>query len=1105
MIALQPIDSDALDSQQWKVYNLLNRLVSPGAASFFKDACIIMGNPSLLESSSHIVAHLLRETESSLKSVLLGVSETEQVLESKKCPACNKDIELNHKAQLKRILKILEIDESDPIANLWIKVFADEHRWNIYTHRKNLEGPRLIDDDFIQRFQEFQGLLLSILDKYQAHYSILEKKINEFSNISKPTRKDLTEFRNKVPNTQVSYSKFFNNLSNPIWLPLLKEAGFFKSPPPPIKIDGNSISFPQWPILEYLFKMVVINPKLVTETILEIPETDNELIQARLFEIILALPVSQQIIIKEKVIEILVKEKSSSFYSTKGAQYIKMLALNGYFKEALSVMRVYLEWIPLDGASEFPYNEPAIRIDSWNYQDFLEKDMLEISNVNPKEIIMLLSSLVNQFYEMKYPNKRTNYEDFSHMGRNVDAVKSEYVGGGVDDILVNALILVCKDNLDKKLISLKELIVELNRYKWKIFRRIEMYLLSKEVENNKQLVAKYLTNKAFFIDEKPEYKLLLSVGFNVLNKNNRNKILGYIKEASNYSKYCADLKKKDPAVDEVLIIQQWQKSMLVIIEKYLDKNWRKKYKVISDKVEPPSPSSEPSSNILYRPTSEYNSMQIIEMKDKEIVALLKSWQPNNIQNLLGPSKEGLSRVFSAAVKIDKVRFSNMANMFIEIDSIYIDSLFYNFMEGIKENVKLNWNNILTLTEWIIEQRDNEYDKTALAKLFKTGIANNCPPIKLKNRIWNVLSELSNDQNPRTLDEDKFDGNSHMLAINSTRPEAISAIIEFSLWEYRLLNEKNKPNKKNKFRINPRIKKILEYHLDTSKDGSYAVRSVYGTYFPYLLMMDKEWMIGQLPKIFGKGQFQDPFYQSAWTSYLYYNKVYGDCFEILGSQYLEASVNTVLSVIDEKKYLQRDQRLVEHYIIAYCNGYLSLDDLNFYKFWAVISPKLKQFMVAYIGRTIQGQMIDALLVGRLKSLWIFILSELEKDEKRDSDIIVGGFGWWFVSGKFEKEWAIKVLERSSNINPKIEALHKVFDSLAIYASEFPKETLRILKNILLGDEGSWKVATYKTDAIKQILSCVLESSTPSLTKEVKELINRLKSYGIDNYDSLLKAA
>jgi len=62
------------DPRQERIYRRLT-LVGPGPASFYRDACLLMASGTLLDSTTHVIAHLLREIESALRNVLEPVMD----------------------------------------------------------------------------------------------------------------------------------------------------------------------------------------------------------------------------------------------------------------------------------------------------------------------------------------------------------------------------------------------------------------------------------------------------------------------------------------------------------------------------------------------------------------------------------------------------------------------------------------------------------------------------------------------------------------------------------------------------------------------------------------------------------------------------------------------------------------------------------------------------------------------------------------------------------------------------------------------------------------------------------------------------------------------
>jgi len=59
------------DPIQKKIHQELNRQIGDGAASFYLDACKLMDDNPPLSSKTHLIAHLLREIDSSIRDVMI--------------------------------------------------------------------------------------------------------------------------------------------------------------------------------------------------------------------------------------------------------------------------------------------------------------------------------------------------------------------------------------------------------------------------------------------------------------------------------------------------------------------------------------------------------------------------------------------------------------------------------------------------------------------------------------------------------------------------------------------------------------------------------------------------------------------------------------------------------------------------------------------------------------------------------------------------------------------------------------------------------------------------------------------------------------------------
>lgn len=62
---------DFIDERQERIYKRLCNRISEGTASFYRDVCRLRNNAYLFDSTTHLVAHLLRDVESALRDVVL--------------------------------------------------------------------------------------------------------------------------------------------------------------------------------------------------------------------------------------------------------------------------------------------------------------------------------------------------------------------------------------------------------------------------------------------------------------------------------------------------------------------------------------------------------------------------------------------------------------------------------------------------------------------------------------------------------------------------------------------------------------------------------------------------------------------------------------------------------------------------------------------------------------------------------------------------------------------------------------------------------------------------------------------------------------------------
>src|SRR5579863_4852946 len=249
------------DRRQVRIAERLSRLVGPGAATFFRDACRHLADPSAFESTSHQVGHLIREIESAIRDVLKTVA-----------PSVPRDTKSAHKKTIRLVLGALGIPEKSPVAKAWLKCAKGTGGLDRRAHRDSLEVPRPVDDEFRAFWEGMQGVFDEILENFEKHFLGVYRTIDALMDKDAPTSADVTFLRKSIPNNLVARQYLFSQLTKPEWFRPMVAEGFFAEVPPAERDEAaQTISFPRWPAGKYLVEMAKVRDlqRLVLEVSLK--------------------------------------------------------------------------------------------------------------------------------------------------------------------------------------------------------------------------------------------------------------------------------------------------------------------------------------------------------------------------------------------------------------------------------------------------------------------------------------------------------------------------------------------------------------------------------------------------------------------------------------------------------------------------------------------------------------------------------------------------------------------------------------------------------------------------------------------------------------------
>lgn len=511
------------------------------------------------------------------------------------------------------------------------------------------------------------------------------------------------------------------------------------------------------------------------------------------------------------------------------------------------------------------------------------------------------------------------------------------------------------------------------------------------------------------------------------------------------------------------------------------------------------------------------------MSVQDIVEFLKRWTPPK-GSFGEPSPEGLGRVLASVVAEDPTRFASAAVSYRELDPTYVRALLSGLRDSLRQQQKaFAWAPVLQLCQWVVEQpreipnrQVSDFDadpdwgwtRKAIADLLFAGFEDGqgTIPIDLRDKVWSILKPLTDDPDPTREHEDKYGGTNMdpaSLSINTTRGEAMHAVIRYALWVRRHLEkgESALERLQRGFEEMPEVRAVLDAHLDVRREPSLGIRAVYGWWFPWLVLLDPEWARNHAARIFPLDEQQQAFFDAAWTTYVRFCRPSDNVFEVIREQYHHAVGRIGSRRADTPRIADPDEKLAEHFIALYWRRKLGLDDPLLAALWKNAPDDLRAHALGFVGRSLRNTSdpIPVEVLERFKTLWDLRLAEAKRAPAAHQQEMAA-FGWWFVSGKFDPGWAIKHLGEALRITRRVEPDHMVVDKLSEIAKQHPLEAVQSLKMIVEGDQKGWGIHVWREHA-RAILAVALKDSIAR--NQAEWLIHYLGSRGHLDFRDLLQ--
>lgn len=1129
------------DPRQERIYRKLMRLVGPGPAAFYRDACRLIATTPLFETTTHLVSHLLRETESALRDVLESVTERTKRLTKKSGSG-----EEKYKAEILAILAGLGISETDPVAQAWLRLPGRENSYALHkrAHRSALASPRVVDEAFCEFWDEMSAILDVVLEKFEAHYLAIFSLLDGLLAKSIPGTTDANWLLNHAPNNQVTFSYFFGKLTSPAWLGALRAEGFFKHAPEPDRDDEKgTIGFPPWPASRYLARMAVHEPESVIKVLFEIPDTDNIQVHADLCDAVLAMPAEIAARWAEKETKWVEQQKNLYFLlPEKLGALVRHLVKGDQIEVALRLARSLLAvlpnpWVANDTSEDAIYLlplEPQARFGTWYYKRILEKNVPDLVSAARENALTLLCDLLESAIHVSRSGEMDKgIEDYSYLWRPAIEDHEQSHSYEIENLLVSAVRDAAEQIAGADQTYVPALVEKLERRSRLVFQRIALHLLRAFPDTARSLIVERLLNQKLL--DAPwyqnEYRYLLKNHFGDLSPEERDKWLGLIEKGPLAQ---ANSDEGGEAVAPERSEQEktrWRRERLTPIVDVLPVDWKNCHPEWVEGLVAPTDFRPFSIRWTYGDSpSPKSTDELRAMSVGELVAFLKTWQPP--EDSMRPSREGLRLELKAVVASDPERFASNTVQWQGFHPTYVHALLSGLHDAAKQKRAFPWSSVLNLCQWVIKQPPEvvkgkregiDIDlgwssaRKAIADLLSGGFESEAGPaaipFRLRTPAWEALKPLTSDPDPTQEDEARY-GGSNMdpltLSINTTRGEAMHAAVRYALWVRRHLEKL--PNSTERiargFDEMPEVREVLDSHLDLVRDPALAIRAVYGRWFPWLVLLDHDWAVAHVSEIFPSDELLHDWRDAAWETYIIFCAPYDSVFDVLLDEYSRTVEH--IGAPDRKaatRPANPKEHLAEHLMVLYWRGKLSLDESDglLAQFYTKADDTLRGHALSFVGRSLPDRTatVPAEIIEKLKILWErrLVAAQAAIPLIAHAAELVA-FGWWFVSARFNDAWAIAQLTEVLKLVGKVELDHMVVERLSLLAVDMPRQVVECLRLMIEGDKEGWGILGWREYA-RTILTTAIQSPNAEARQVSVDLVHRLGARGYFEFRDLLQ--
>lgn len=495
------------------------------------------------------------------------------------------------------------------------------------------------------------------------------------------------------------------------------------------------------------------------------------------------------------------------------------------------------------------------------------------------------------------------------------------------------------------------------------------------------------------------------------------------------------------------------------------------------------------------PESPKSSEELSAMSVEDMITYANQFQPKADVFERGPSVEGLGRTFAELIAENPNLGIEILKAKTPINKEYLYQILFGLERACTNKKPIDWSYLLPKITALIDDLSNA-DRDIIqiiVSLIQSGLNADGIDVSDENQelIWNILSVGLSHPDISKEEEDSRDNDSISNAYNSVRGESYLTLISFLKRVARQFSE-GKPLEGLNDELRQKIFKQFEDALDTKKEPTKTIHSIFGQELGILCYFDIDWVKSHVSKIFPQDAASESYSFDTMEMLLRYSQPYTGYLELIREPFI-TYIKHAITLEDEKSALDHVIRFI---LTWYMLRAIEYDDELIKLMNTELPATYREQAIEFIGRSLSD--VDPSenpeLISRAKEYW----------EKRKEDGITAeeckGFSWWVAADKFDEDWIIENYLFSLENTSEVADSFLVFKWLRARCDEIPEKVSKVL-NMYIKTQATAQTFTLVHNYMREIIDILVATGNQEIIDECKDDVNRLVASGYTEFQSV----